>query len=477
MKTTYKSLALTAILGASAFTLDAQQLYSAYFSDSYLYRHEMNPAMGNQVSYFSIPGVLGNMNLNLGSNFGVKNFLFENPNKNGRALTTFMDQSVSADKFLGDLKDVSTLQTSFDYTIFSMGVKTKKSYHTLEVGSHMRVGLNLPKDLFAFMKEMKSDVTYNFGDMNLAARAYGDISYGYSRDVLLGIRVGAKFKYLVGVGNAHAEFTGCQARFGQDKWTMKMNGQVDMAIADGAFERGDALSGGRYEIDGYDVDGFDMAGKGFAVDLGVTWDLGKFTKLLKGLRVSVAVNDIGSIKWTNNSTAIADGKPFEFAGFKEISTSKSDPNSLKNQWDKIEDDLEDMYRLSTDGKTNTLKETLGATFTAGVEYELRSWHKLSFGAVYTKRFSDYYDYQEGRVVCNLSACRFFDFAISGSYNTFGPSVGAVANLALPGLNLFIATDNLYLGSVNKDYIPLENGSMSVAVGLNFPLGAPEKHKK
>lgn len=468
MKTSYRHLALTAIFGFIASAASAQQLRSAYFSDSHLYRHEMNPAMGNEQSYFSIPGILGNMNLQMGSNFGVKNFIYDNPNKsNGHSLTTFMDENISAGEFLGDLKNVSKIQLSGDYNLFSMGVKTKKSYHTFEIGSHFNVGVSLPKDLFAFMKEMKSNKRYDFGDMNMNGRAYADISYGYSRDVVLGIRVGAKMKYLLGIANAQAEFTDCHAYLGDDQWTMSMRGQMDMALKGGYWKKGESLGGNRYEIDGYDVDKVNgPAGSGFALDLGATWDA---NELVKGLKVSMSLTDLGFINWNKNTTAKADGKPFSYDGFKEISTSKSNPNSLSNQWDDIADQLEDMYRLSTDGCTNTLKEKLGATFFTGVEYELPRYRKLSFGALYTHRFSDFYAFQETRLVVNFAPSRIFDLSLSGAINDFGPTFGGIISLCLPGLNLFVAGD-VYTGSVNKNYIPLEAGNMNISVGFNLPLG-------
>ena len=91
MKTNIKKLTLLALLSSAALTVDAQALRTGYFSDSYLYRHQMNPALANTSAYFCMP-VLGNMSVDFGANFGVKNFIFERPDGDG--LTTFMHPGI-----------------------------------------------------------------------------------------------------------------------------------------------------------------------------------------------------------------------------------------------------------------------------------------------------------------------------------------------------------------------------------------------
>lgn len=59
-------------------------LYQRHFSDSYLYRHQMNPALANTSSYLSIP-VIGNINVGVGTNFGVKDLIYQKKDGSGIA--------------------------------------------------------------------------------------------------------------------------------------------------------------------------------------------------------------------------------------------------------------------------------------------------------------------------------------------------------------------------------------------------------
>ena len=60
MKTSFRKYILAAALTASAGTMMAQDLNSAYFIDDFKYRHDMNAAFGNDQTYIDIPAVNGN---------------------------------------------------------------------------------------------------------------------------------------------------------------------------------------------------------------------------------------------------------------------------------------------------------------------------------------------------------------------------------------------------------------------------------
>lgn len=73
MNNTVKSIACLA-LAATAVTASAQSR-SAYFLDNYAYNYQMNPALDRDGSFdISFPG-LGNLNIGVNGNVGVKNFL------------------------------------------------------------------------------------------------------------------------------------------------------------------------------------------------------------------------------------------------------------------------------------------------------------------------------------------------------------------------------------------------------------------
>ena len=92
MNKIYKHL-LAASLLMTGGTAMAQTLNSAYFTDYYKFRHDMNPAFENKQNYIIFPA-LGNINVNLQGNFGMDHIL-------GKTSKEFIPLSSNASIALG----------------------------------------------------------------------------------------------------------------------------------------------------------------------------------------------------------------------------------------------------------------------------------------------------------------------------------------------------------------------------------------
>ena len=82
------------MLGGAAM---AQNLNSAYFTEAYHYRHNLNPAFGDSCNFVSIP-VLGNVNATMRGNFGYQDVVMKNPmygQPGQKRMTTFMNPYIS----------------------------------------------------------------------------------------------------------------------------------------------------------------------------------------------------------------------------------------------------------------------------------------------------------------------------------------------------------------------------------------------
>lgn len=464
MKKNMIKAALLSCAAMCSLPAAAQSLSTGYFSEGYIFRHQQNPAFGAPRNYVALPAI-GSLNVDFGMNMGVKNFIFEQPN--GK-LTTFMNGNVSADKFLGDLPDKPQLNVNTDINLLSTGFRAFGGYNTFEVGAHVRGNVTISKDLFAFMKEMNGNTVYNFSDLQATAMGWADVAIGHSHNIGRNLRIGAKAKLLMGIGYLNANLSGSNARMGEDAWVMNTNGVMSIA-GGGEMTR----KKGTQEMSGYEDFTPGMNGMGVAFDLGVTYDMRNFAP---GLTLSAAVTDIGSMKW-DCARAGAQNKQFKFAGFNKLQIHESEEGSvlgpqegnIEEQWEGVRDDLENAFKLNVldDEKQQA---SIGATLHAGIEYKLPAYNKIKFGALYTQRFSDYFAYNEGRLVINYAPIHAIDIALSGSASTYGMSAGALVNFNCPGFNLFVGIDRMYLGSVNSDMIPLEKGSMSFATGINVTFG-------
>ncbi len=472
MKSSFNTLAIATLLSCATFSLQAQALRTGYFSESYIYRHQLNPALANEDGYFSMP-ILGSTSLGVGTNFGVKDLIYKRADG---SLTTFMNDEVSSREFHNNISKNAMLNAEYDMTILSIGFNTKRAYHTIDFGVHTRLGLTLDKNLLYFMKDMKSDVTYSFSDTKATGMMWADLAYGQSRDILDNLRVGLKVKALFGLAYADVNMDGTYARFGSDAWLINSKGELN--IAGGGTMK---MKKNSNEMSGYEDFTPGLNGFGMAFDLGAVYD---FDDLVPGLSASAAVTDLGWLKW-DCAQAASENKQFRFDGFNKlklhdgegtVTNGKSGytDGSLDEQMDRIEDDLEDMARFDVVSQSTKINESIGATATFGVEYKLPVYPKISFGALYNQRFSKAFGYSEGRLVVNYAPSHIFDLALSGSASSYGSSIGGLLNLHVTGFNIFVGIDRFYLGSVNSDMVPLEKCSSSFSLGMNFPFGRSKK---
>ena len=193
-----------ALMMAVAVGATAQGLNSAYYTDDYKFRHDMNPAFGNDDNYVSVP-LLGNLNVNLHGNFGYQDVILHNPmypQTSDKKMTTFLNPYISTGEALGGFsKGDNRIQGDIGIMLLSGGFKAFGGYNTIELSSKTSFGVALPYELFEFAKNT-GHKTYNIGDINVHAMSYAELAFGHSRKINDKLRVGAKLKFLFGLGRA-----------------------------------------------------------------------------------------------------------------------------------------------------------------------------------------------------------------------------------------------------------------------------------
>ena len=195
MKTRYILSAALISISSLAYS---QNFNSAYFLDGYAYGHEMNPAKDfDRKGYFG--ALIGNTYFATHGNTALTDFLYKNPNGNG--LITALHPSISAEEALSKFSSNNKVLGDMRYDIASVGFHTKSAYHTITVGLRTNVGANIPYELFEVAKQLENR-DYDFGNLGATATSWLEIGYGHSRNINDAIRVGGKFKFLIGAGYA-----------------------------------------------------------------------------------------------------------------------------------------------------------------------------------------------------------------------------------------------------------------------------------
>ena len=238
----------------------------------------------------------------MSSNVGVGTFFY--PTKNGKLLN-FLDPSVSTKEFLGNLKSQNKMVSNFDMDIVSFGFYKWNGFNTLSVSLHSNSGIQLPKEIFEFLKVGRQSVTeptsYKIRDINFNSTAYTQIALGHSRRINDQWRVGAKIKGLIGLANVNLNIDKMDITMDNttSQWIINSKGTGDIAIAGFELKSEPAIDskGNSYDAiaeANYNASQMGIAGGGLAFDLGASY------RPIKDLEITASVNDLGFMMWTKN---------------------------------------------------------------------------------------------------------------------------------------------------------------------------------
>ena len=457
---------MTAAMTLCGTAVTAQTMNSAYFTGDYKYRHDLNPAYGNEQNYISWPA-LGNLNVSTHGNFGYGDVVMNNPmfgKGSDKKMTTFLNPYISSsDALSGFSKGNNRISGNVDITILSAGFKAFGGYNTIELGARTSFGMSLPYELFEFAKNT-GNKSYDIGDVTANATAFAQLAFGHSHQIGDKLRIGAKVKFLFGGARADLKMESLKADLtADDKWTVtgKATANVSMkgfTYLESEEEYNDPQRGTYRKVDDVDIDGAGLGGFGMAFDLGGIY------KINRDWTVSAAVVDLGFINWSNNMQATNRSQSFIFNGFHDTAVKSDHTNSLDNQADKYGDQIADFANLSDEGDQGSRSTGFGATVNVGCEYTLPVYRKLTFGLLSSTRINGDHTWTEGRLSANVAPLKWLDGGINVAVNSYTASMGWVLNIHPKGQNFFIGMDHL-LGKTSKEFIPLSSNA-SVCVGFN-----------
>lgn len=472
-----------------------QSSRSAYFLEGSTYRHELNPAFIGERGYFSFPA-LGNLDFGVQSTAGIGSFLYKLPN--GR-LTTFMHESVSGQEFVDGLPNRFKLGTNLNENIFSLGFHAWGGFNTLGISIKSDTRINMPSELFKFMKLGMASETgsqYIVNGLNMMSTNYAEIAFGHARTINNHLTVGAKLKALVGLAKANVRIDKLTITASQDAWTITPQGaelyasakglivptkgetgnyQEDDYILDANGNRTDQLKTGtdqQIDYDGVDFDDKNIGPTGFglALDLGAVYKLGDW-------QFSAAVLDLGFIGWKNTVKGTMNND-FEFSGFENIAVkdTEGNANSLENQSDALLDDLKDMAKFTKEADGMKRTTALAATLNFGAQYTLPAYDRLNFGLLSTTRLQGKHTWTEARLSVNVSPLSGFEASVNYALSNFGSAAGLMLNFHPRGFNFFVAAD-VPLGKLEPAYCaPIGRAALNVNLGINFTFGSKYKRQ-
>ncbi len=442
-----KNIIIALLLLCSVGVASAQTtLQSAYFMDRMTMRHKLNPALMTEYGYFAIP-VMGDINFGVNSNLSLDNFLF--PLESGQ-MGLFAHPDVNKSDFLDGLKENNVISQDLNLTIFSMGFHGFGGFNTLDISMRENFSMNLNKSFFEFLVGDEASGIYDMSGSSIDLMTWAEIGFGHAHKINDNLTIGVKLKYLMGAANANLSLSEMRFESTDDHLSVDLNAvgtvaamgmNFDGSIADLAF------------------DTFDMANaknSGFAVDLGATYKMDKFT-------FSAALTDMGSINWSAPSSIDAEASLY-FDGFDDV-----DINNL----DGLEEQVEDLLSPFTDLSENTDLEaaeayssSLSTKMTFAAEYEV--FECLSAGAISTTTFGAVTT-TELMIAATYKPASWFNLSLTGTTSSYGTYWGWAMNFCPRLINFYIGSDCM-VTKVTPQYVPYASSNLNLKFGLSIPLG-------
>ncbi|MFV0468210.1 MAG: DUF5723 family protein [Dysgonomonas sp.] len=476
MKSRYilRPLFFVAVSLLSANGLMAQTA-TEYFMESSFSRLTLNPAQRPNQGYVTFIAPLVDVYAGVKTNtLNLDNFTF--PVDGNRV--TFMHKDVTSEQFLKNIKDDNYVSFDTKINIFGVGFYKGDAFWSVDMNIRSHVDANLPKQIFALAKNgfsQDKQTIYNIENTNATGNAYLELGVGYSRPVLNNsLIVGGKVKLLSGIADFDLDAKSLELEAGPDIWRAKSHVVLKGSAPGIKVKKKIDEDDGTEKFDGFEdfeFDGLSSLGFGLGFDLGAVYDLGSTVDVLKGVKVSAALTDIGFMKWNEKNTVILESPetviiidPNDYTIHQDGSTS------LNDVFEDVLDDLEKAVDLKTQTpKSRTI--ALRSTLNLGAEYEILSG-KLSAGALYSNRFGTYFNSSEFTLSANYRPCSWFAASagysfIHSSFDTFGLAMHLAPS---KGLRLFLASDYA-IPHINPQGAPTTSKALNFQIGISVPIGA------
>lgn len=467
---------LTAVCITVTGSVMAQNLNGAYFLDGYSYGYELNPAKDyDRKGFVGLPLLmLGNMNVSLSGNLALKDIFYTLPN--GK-LGTFLHPSIPRDQALENFS--STEKTNIDMRIdlINFGFHKWGGYNFFNVSMRSNTGFKAPYELFEMTKTL-SNKNYDIGEVDFRSTNWLEIGFGHSRNVTEAWRVGGTVKILLGAGRMNMKAKSLKMDLaGPDKWLVTADAEIE-ASAKGLtwgeyntepYKNGAPRPEGTIKFKNMDISKAGVGGVGLAFDLGTEWDLEK-AGILKGMKVSASLLDLGFISWNNTLRGENIRESYQFNGFHNVKVKDSEGTSMKSQFDDFVDGMEDLFTFQDKGNDDGAR-ALGATLNIGVQYKLPMYDKLEFGFLSTTRIQGAYSWNEERISANIHPLKWLEGGINFGFGTLGTSFGWVFNIHTKGFSIVAGMDRL-MSKFSKQGIPT-GSSTNFSLGISFPFGSQQ----
>lgn len=309
-----------------------------------------------------------------------------------------------------------------------IGFRTGKGYWSLGAQSRTFMNFEYPIDILrmVYYGPASDEINGQFSMSGNQTQVTSYLNYhlGYQHELLDGkLRIGGRFKWLNGLAHASAPASQIDATLDATEWSFRTNVRANISAPV------DIENPSEFVLDPMDLLFGDN--NGYAFDFGASYEV------IKGLEVSAAITDFGSITWRNNTRSYVsngeytwDGQDYAYgdeAGFNADSIISDVIDALEFEKLQGEEFTTSLPSNITVNARYNITPKHGFAFT----YQLNQWNTReynNFGVSYMGNWSKWFSF-------------YASYALVEGDNT-NVGVGFSANLG--PVQLYMMTDDILL---------------------------------
>ena len=322
----------------------------------------------------------------------------------------------------------------------------KKAFWNFTLDTRVMMDVDLPADLFMFLKKgVGTDGSrFNIGNMNAYATMGLQAALGYSREFAKGFRAGFKVRGIAPLAYFGLNMENVSLATSSESWNIETEGYGYTAMQGLKLGMSEGATTPSVEFDlAKMLANRVVAGWGYSLDFGFEYKL-EVGSIVDGLAVSLAVTDLGQIFYKNDAvSAFKTAGNAEWSGFHNV-TFESEEAFEKSMQD-LMDNLGGLANLSEMEHPHSFSRSTMPRVNAGVELPFLK-RSMSVGLLYSYRLSHSYARHELTASYNLKPCKWFALGLNYSFLNTGGTMGAMLELTPK------AGPSIYFG---VDYFPLQ----------------------
>ncbi len=425
----------TFMLVLFAYTASAQR-YSLYYTKT-LYDGIQNPHHKSldscrswATNFIILPSFSLDFRITGDANNFIKSFL--------------ASENLSDLKFDNGTKYTNEISNKFNYNLFMLKIRMgRKRDAELSLYSQIKLetAFNINNGLFNFLTQgnyaYRGKTIEGFMDIGGLANAYTETGIGFRRQIYKNLSGGFKVGYLLGAANATFDIKG-------SKFTTSANGDtVDITL------KGTVKSS-------IDPDKTGDIVKNITKNTGTVFSGGLQYDIGRKATVSVAILDLGFIKWNENSRIYNLDKTVRYIGVPALSDSAFQDSVIK-----------DLTKFAIDSSYGSYTSPLLTRIEFSANYRWANWFQNTL--IVSKPLD--FDNIDLTFIADLRIVRRINFIALGTYNTSGfSSVGAQFLYRAKGIDFYFGSEKILNTYQVSQQLADHTKKPSLGLGADFNFG-------